>query len=958
MAPERRVVLPTPQPWQIVIGLCAGLALQQHHTGTESGAESHAWVQLAILVASLAISLLAGYLLASKNKATLKDDKPTTLVTRGAWVPWWLGVRRVGPLFCWAGDRDFTEESSGKKGGGGAPSVKIWHEAGWHLLGVGPAACLHRIVSNGQVIFKGPITRVSHPSGSFIDLGSEGGFFIYWGEADQPVNNYLGNPQRVGISSRWPYHFYVVWADKRLGQAANWSLIDYEAEMQIESTNLVQSDPQIFPTTDLNGPTVDIFDIELAVSGTDRFILEGSHKSKFSAKQTVRLTGNACPDQDLQVIFSKQFEVQVGVNPSNGQPIFENRTRVFFDEGDLTGCDSAGSIQAYEQNKRFGVNGAHAIDNILHGQWPRGLGIPTLADDADFAAFDLDSLEDLGVLLSDQVGGEDLRTTWIGLDGDSVSTVLGTGLQDLGVLIPMDPDTGLVKFVPIREPSGTLPRIRNDLLVDELPETETLHAERPVDRLTFSFPDRKLLHRDGTIAVMEDGQVSRLETQHARNIQITITSDFKTASKIAQRRSQEELAGGSTSTIKTNRATRRLIPGQAIIVDALPEIMVVSSIKLDTESNKVTLKLMNDFYGVPKTPFEDDEPPTTGGILAAEPDLQKAIVEVPEYVLGASPQTVIIARIRAHSQVFQASLHISRDNITYFPQGDEFDLMAGGTLVNALPAPNQGGASDQQGSLILEDTGPTFTALGPDIGTVLDLSADPTNWRLGRQIAVISSLAGVEIAFCRNVTFVAGDVWRADGLIRARWDTQALDHPAGAEIYIFEGTDPVAIQDPLLEPEVALFAKTQPQAGGILPLDADAPVATLLYGKAAAGRPVQPGRAKVTSPDLVNAYATGDDVDLEWSYGTPQTPAAGAGLQGAGTPIASDPPPDGDFVLEVRDSTGVTIERTEFLATNTYTYTNANINSDHGGEPTFQVWIYQRRGGLLSDPSKLTVEKY
>jgi len=942
----------TPKPWMVLLATVVALALKEHHAvpqSVQSGEPAYALVTLATIAISVALSFLAAYLLRQKNKATLKDDKPTTLVTRGAWMNWVLGVRRVGPIFAWAGLRRFTEEEAGGGGGkggvGDAPKQKIWHEEGWHLLCVGPAFCLHRILSNGRVIFSGPISRESHPSGSFIDLGKEGGFSIYWGEATQPANASLGSSSRVGITSRWPYHCYVHWNDKRLGPAANWPLLDYEVEVRVESTNLSNSEEHILPTRTLTGSTVAIDSVDLSGT-TDKFVLLNNQVSKFPAKSLVRLTGNACPDQDLEVLFSQAFTVQVGFFT------FDLFTNVHFADGALTGCDDAGTIQAYDQEKNFGINGAHAIDTMLHSTWPRGLGLPT---SGTFQAFDLDSLEDLGVLLDEN--NENLRTSWIALDGDSVQTVLGAGLQDLGVMMPVDPDSGLNKFVAIREPSGTLDRIRSDLLVGELPETEVFHAERPTDRITFSFPDRNLVDRDGTIAVMDDGQVSYFETQHARNVQITITTDFETASSIAQRRSQEELAGGVVTKIKANRGARTLVPGDAITVDALPEIQRVISIKLNPDSNVVALELMADFYGVSKSQFVDTPPPETGDIQAVEPDLQKTFAEVSEYLLGANQQTIIVPRIRAHSQIFSAVVHISRDNVTYTLQGTDFNLFAGGTLDEALPAPNTGGAGDDPGGLVLEENGPEFTALGPDISTVLDLSSDLTNWRLGRQVALINSSAGQELCFLRNISAIGGSTWRLDGLVRARFETLALDHPAGAEVYIFQQARALTFQDPLLVPLEDLFAKTQPQGGGVLPLDADMPVGAELYGRALSGRPVLVGALAVTAPQLVNAYQTGDDVTVRWDYGTPQQQSAAAGLQGAGTAITGVPSPDEDFVLEVRDAPGTTLLRTENPATNTFTYTNVNILADHAGEPTFQIWVYQRRGGLLSDPVKLTVER-
>lgn len=959
MAPLK---IPTIQPWQLVLGMVGAVALERHHSAGDAQPEqSEALVSLIILVVVVGLSLLAGYLIAKKNKATLKDDKPTTTVTRGTFVHWLIGIRRLGPLFCWAGDRGSVEESSGKKGGG-APKQRVWHENGWHLLCIGPCDKLHRILQNGEAIFQGPITSLSHPSGSFIDVGTEGGFFIYWGEPDQPANTWLGESNRVGVSSRWPYHCYVVWAVKRLGQSANWPLLDYEIEKGIDpaDSNLVLSNPEIAPTRTLTGTISAVFDIDALGPSPDRIIIQAAVAQDYPPESLARLAGNALPDQDLDVLFAEHFNHAIGVyppsHPNAGETIYELRTRVNFANGALTGADVTGTLQSYEELRDLGINPAHAIDQMLHATWPAGMGLPTTGP---FAAFDLDTLEDLGILMG-AGGAEELRSSWIAIDGDPVQTLLGTGLQDMGVMVPLDPISGKIKFIALREPSGILARIRDDLIVGELPETEVLHADRPADRLTFSFPDRNLVDRDGTIAVMDDGQIeSGFEMQNARGVQITITTNFGTASVIAQRRSQEELAGGAAVKLKTNRATRNLLPGDAITVDALPEIMRVASVKLNTETNTVLLELMADFYGVPKSPFVDTAPPEDGGLLPVEPDLLKRIFEVSEYVLGAEASTLIMPRIRAHSQTFSASMHVSADNISYILKGDEFDLQTGGTLSQALLAPNKGGASLIEGGLAMDQIGPEFTVLGPDIAGVLDLTSDLPNWRIGRQLVIIFSTAGTEVCFLRNVTAVAGDTWRLDGLIRARYETVALDHPIGSEVYIFDTLDVFTMQDPLFIPGSTMWGKTQPQAGGILPLDADIPVATTLYGSGLAGRPVPASGLAVVAPDLVNAYTSGDDIDFAWAYATPQTPSAGAGLQPAGDAIASDPPPDGDFVLEIRDITGVTIHRTETRATADYTYTNANLVSDlGGGEPSFLVYVQQRRGGLLSTPIILTVERF
>lgn len=926
--------------WHLLIGgLCAQAIYEHHYVPPAEGEPKTALLEIGLVLLSIGLSLLAAKLLAPDTDSMLKDDKPTTLAKRGAWITWHMGIRRVGPIFTWAGNRRKTKEEveGGKKGiGGDDPEITIWRENGWHVLAVGPCYALHRILQSGKPIFDGPITKDSHPSGSYIDLGNEGGFRIYWGEPDQDVNTWLGDANRVGVSSRWPYHCYVVWDDKRLGPAAVWPLLDYELEKRPVNTFLSQTDPIIESDFALTGETVDIFDVDTS-GPTDKFILKGAHADIMPADTVVRLTGNALSDRDLTVLYSELFAVHLGGF------IFTIRTRVHFTDGALTGADDNGTLQAYEFTTSPGINGAHAIASMIFDTWPQGLGLPTVPTDR-FAFFDLDSLEDLGTLIGP--AGENLKTSWLAKNGETVTQILGTGLQDLGVMMPMDPASGLIIFQPLREPTGTLPRIRDDLLVGKLPEVETLHGDQPTDRLTFSFPDRDLTDRDATIAVMEDGQVSRLETQHAKNVQITITTDFPTASKIAQRRSQEELAGGAAIRLQTNRATRTLIPGQALTVDALSEVMRVVSVGLDTEANEVELTLMADIFGVPLTPFTDDQPPDTGNIKPVDPDLLKTVLEVPEYELGADAQTVIVPRIRAHDQIGFAWVHISRDNVTYKVQDRETDLHTGGLANEAIP---------DDGLMLLEN-GPTFEALGPDISIVQDLTGDLTNWRLGRQICVISSSAGTEFCFLRNITAQGGDTWRLDGLIRARWDTEMLDHPAGAKIFIFDRDDILRVQDILLEPNEDLYAKTQPVAGGTLPLESDAPVGLVLYGKAKAGRPVPIGGLTVTAPDLVNAYGTGQDVTVRWDYGTPQTPSTGAGLQGAGTPISSYPSPDEDFQLEILTLADV-VQHTEFPTTNTATFTNTEIQTYLGSELSFKVRVRQRRGGLLSDAKTIIVEK-
>ena len=114
----------------------------------------------------------------------------------------------------------------------------------------------------------------------------------------------------------------------------------------------------------------------------------------------------------------------------------------------------------------------------------------------------------------------------------------------------------------------------------------------------------------------------------------------------------------------------------------------------------------------------------------------------------------------------------------------------------------------------------------------------------------------------------------------------------------------------------------------MLPLDADTPVNTRLYGKGQNNRPSPSSGLAVTAPVLVNSYDAGDDVDVRWDWPSNQLTSAGAGLQGAGVAI-TEPPFTVDFVLEIRNAAGNFVERTELLTTNSFTYTKRK----HRGRP-------------------------
>ncbi len=906
-------------------------------------------VELGLLVLAVGLSLLAGYLLQKKNKSLVQDDRPTTLATRGSYIPLVKHRRRIGCVFGYAGNRLIRKEKP--KGGGkgsafSGPKVDVFYEDGWHLLCVGPVWALHEIEENGVPVFHGPITAVSHPSGSLIDLGSVGQFRIFWGEINQPINTFLGDSSRVGVASRWPQCCYIEWRNKRLGQSPTWPTITYTVETRPQTVHLTQSTGYIPETFVLGVDTFPITGINNGVPGTGYIQVSSTAGwgENDSAKPGDKIRVQANVGLGVDTDFTIRSVQVVDIGSGAGLPpevIFVER--VFLNET-LTGADVSGNVRPYIGQRDDGWNAAHLLAELLFDPWPIGLGL-------DKTEWDMDSLEAFGDLVD--TDKENLRCSALAPDGQDVRGLLGGLMQDFGILLPLDMLTGKIKIQPVRKPTGILPQITTDAMVQR-PEIDVLLADRPVDRLVFAFSDQANVYREVTIAVDEDGQATRQEFYRARTVQIIATAHFGTAASISERRSFEEMAGAAVIRLQLGRAARTLLPGEAVTADGFDEVLRVTETKHDPLSGQVDVSLTTDFYGAPLSQFQVGQGVGAGSGNQVVTDLAVKIVEMPEILTGAGgPQTAFLLAIRAHSAIMGHNIHISADNVTYTFYSEDQTIVTGGTLIDPI-------AIDSPMEIA---QGPTFTVLGPDIGSVLDLSSDNSSWRGGRQLAVFVNVTTRQamIAYLKKVTAISGSTYRLDGLILNRYDTRPLSLPAGTQVFILQNDDGLGIQDPLVAPNTLLYTKSEPLGIGTIPLSQLAPEALTLYGKGIRPVPVSGIRlntgSNVVGPGTANwtdfsykaaGSAPADDLIIRWAYSTPQTPGSGAGIFGWGQ-LVGDAPDEGDFLIEILNSSDVVV-RTVTAAGPTYTYLRTDRLADFGAsEPSlFKVRVTQRRGGYSS----------
>jgi len=852
-------------------------------------------MQLIPLALGIGLAFAAGYIQrkqAGKTQDVFQDDTPVNLATRGTFLPLVMGRSRVGALVAWVGNRQAVQEVAQRVGGKGSKKKKVYqtifYEEGWHQLCIGPVQSLHRVIANGLEIFTGPITPASHPSGSRIET-SLGGFDIYWGEPDQPVNVYLGdlgqNPASFGIQSRWPLICYVVWRNIRLGTSPAWPNLTYEVETRIQVPGLTRSAAVISAPGAGAGTVFNIVGTATVGGPINRYLIADYHVDELPANGFVLLAGNSgAPDgtyligESINIIIGNTAFTQIALLGLLGQTPTPSTP--------LTGDGTVELVTSVE-----GLNPVHAIYQMLFGRFPLGMGFSP--DD-----FDILSLENLGVLAQN----EGFRSSFTLYDGQEFLTLIAAILQDLGCVLPFDVNSGLFKFQIIRPPTVAVPLFPENMLV-HFPEFEVNHQPLAVNKIMFTYRDQDRRFREMTVSLDNDGQALLLDQQRATKVSIASALDYPTAARIAERRSQEELANSSVFTLTMDRSARRLIPGRIFQVEGIAEELIVLTTQVDTETGEVVVKAIPNHYAaqeVTPTQGAGSGGGASNNSLVPGPDLILNFFEVPALVLNGEPTTVLVTRVRGSTTVLGAQQHISRDNVTYQYEVDQDLALPGGALLDTLPAAPP----------YLVEIGPSFTVKGPDIGAALDLTGDDVNWRAGRQKCLI----GDELMFVRNIEALGGDTYRLRGVIRARFDTVLESHAAGAGVALFQDTDLEPIQDVLLEPGFPLYLKSQPISTTAFPLDTLNPIVKTLKGKGVV--PMDPVNIRVAGSN--NFRKAGQGVQILWSYRSGVTPGTGAGLQSAGAAVGSSAI-EGDFTLELMHPTGIDVYHTiSGIAVNTY----------------------------------------
>lgn len=605
-----------------------------------------------------------------------------------------------------------------------------------------------------------------------------------------------------------------------------------------------------------------------------------------------------------------------------------------------------GNLYKLESDGGGGANGAHIIDQLAFAPKPWGAGM-------DRRRWDMSTLEELGI--------EFYRLRFacsVKAQGDSPRAVLAQVIQDLGVTVTFNPQTGLWGWEKIIDTIGSLPEkveIPEELLSRPLPEITPNIGPKRADRLQFTFDDQDRNYRENTFTLGNDGQAQAESVDRVKSVDIKTTVHGDTARKMAVRRQNEEFSALSAFTAMAGRGARKVRQGMKAILGGVPWPVLITSIKRDPLNDTVEIKGLRDPNDDPSIPLAAKSQlvsfdssldqrglasDAAGGTDAASAtdDAIVMLMEVPRYFVDDGVMRAMVFRVRASSDEISADVWFSPDDVEFVRARTNAGSVPGGTLVSSLAA----NTTRRLTSIIIDP-------VGPDIDSVITVSTDAAH-RRGRLLMIID---GKEVCYVKSVTAVGDGTYSVNDIIRGRWGMDPVAHSSSAPVVFVTDRQLDPIADDVLFPAETLYVKTTPRASGYsLDLSEVSSVSLALQGLAVG--PLDPANLRAT--DLTDGWDTGAALAIKWSYrALERSPGNGMGMQGYGDPVGTTAglQAEGEFVVRFwagdPDSGGTVKREVDSIDLPTYSYANATMAADFGGEPT-DLWVTLEcvKGGLRS----------
>ena len=592
--------------------------------------------------------------------------------------------------------------------------------------------------------------------------------------------------------------------------------------------------------------------------------------------------------------------------------------------------------------KSDGVNPIHMIDQLLFSKFPYGAS-------RDRSKFNSLSIEVAAEILQ----SEAIRGGLTIADGESLDGPLSAIMQDIGLMIPFDPETGLYTFRLLRYGEDG-PDLGADILI-EYPENETVRGDRPIDTIAFTFRDRDRAYREVPIKVIDGGQLQENESQRAQKAPIVVTCDRDSVSRIAPRRGQEALGNLSTLKFLANHEAFSAVPASRFRCSLVDPgmLFVVVDVKRDDRSGRVEIGALVDTYDAPVASSGDraalflDEParsPRNDGTATSLDDF--FALEVPRGLAAGSRRvSMFLCGARMASATASAGFWLSRDGLSFYWHGNGPIVMAGELTDDLLSS-----------GLSVDESSVGFTSnFQEDASTIEDLTLNEASWRAGRQVLLIGS----EVIFLRNgLVTVAGEPCEGElsGLIRGRAGTLKQTHAAGTPFLVVLSHRVVPQTSDVFLPGTTLHYKAVAvETRKVESLDAVTEKTVAVQGLAM--RPLTPSAVRL--PGFASSYsASADPIRIDWCYHSFEFPMTGFGNQPCGAASGLSKPA-GHFVVKLYngiDEEPVVVDTTAEAFYEVSLAVRTTYSLDSGSSWSFSVTHVE--GSFSSGEAEISINSY
>lgn len=800
----------------------------------KAAAASKAWMAFKI-AATVMLTAYTVNKLGRSNKDKV-DQPKVQLSERGSPAPIMLGRDELPPILVWAGETKVKKESLNGGGKGGAPKAErdIFYQKGIHVVATArKPRRLRRIRQNGEVIWTGDIRPADVPSGTVIDLGSEGAFEIQWGLLDDPVDDFASS--KLGVASRFAGFTRINWIEKRLGQVLSWPTLLYEFEVEpFDPTGALSDyDPWVLDSSDGNDYDLLALPGATVISAGPTYItVRRKFPSPYGPEDEVDLVSSLTAGTLMQldglpnladgtVVTVQSVEaagsVNIGFQPNTpsaflqknvesaliyvtGLPVGYFQLPPFYVSADYTSTPYlipiGGQITARAETLKSGANVGHVLSQLLFDQAPFGLGM-------DPSNWSLTSL----VEVAKTAELEDYFATITLSQGKTVSEAIGDILTDFGMALVQDSSSGLMTFKMFRPGAQTVVDIPEEALQGRpITKTQTITPLRP-RRVVFNYSAIENCYKNRTIELCDDGIVKYGGVVSDDSQSITTTRHRESAIAAANRREMLTFQDADTVTIDVGYGGRRLGPGDFIRLPGDEEVLYIFRTILSDDEVSTRHEAANAAFAQQVSNFEPEDAGIGMG-ETTELSIPQYALWFPPAALQQTPQALeaMLLWTRGTGVEVQAVTSLSVAGLTYTTADSSTASVVGGVLTSDLSA--------------VATSGVSFDIQGVDSGTVLNLEGTDTETQK-QQLLVIGDFTDpstIEVASVAGITLTTQTTADLGTLQRGLYSSTATLHPAGTQFFIVQDVAISTFTAPsFFQSGQEVFYKAQPLGAGASP---------------------------------------------------------------------------------------------------------------------------------------------